>query len=627
MIMRSVFVAMLLGLTALSAQAQAPGEPSAVIASDCDHACLIGHTRDYMQALATRNPAKAGFAPNVRFTENNVELVAGKEGLWATISAVPAPGLEVADTTTGEAAWIGAVEEHGLPVYYGMRLKVRQHLIVEVETVVVRTTGLPLPFGDVKKLVHDPAFAQVLPEAERRPRERLVAVANSYFSTVELNDGMVFAPFDDECGRLENGILTTAGGTGSSGDIAQGCEKQFKLGIYRINKRVRERRYPIVDVERGVVVATGFFDHANEFDRYKTTDGVERKTLLKWPNSISLVEAFKIRNGRIYRIEAVFTYVPYFMHSPFYAYPGIAESDKPAAEPVAAAPSCDESCLTALADQYMDALMKRDPSALPWAKRVRYTENGVGLMIGEGIWGSARSKATPALRIADPQTGNVIWYGVVSEHDAPAYYAMRLRISNRRIADVEAWVARARNPGPFGDAAHFKLDASLETRLPAAEQQPRERLQALAESYANTMRLGNGTLAVPFARGCARIENGADVSAGRVAPSVVDPAAAAAARGCEAQVALALYKPLDRVRGQRILAVDTERGLVVLTGLSDYSLAETGYVTTDGKQRQSSVRYPSSRETLEIVKLRRGAIQRAEIVSVFQPYGMPSAWP
>ncbi len=29
------------------------------------------------------------------------------------------------------------------------------------------------------------------------------------------------------------------------------------------------------------------------------------------------MEAFKIRNGMIYRVEAVFTYVPYFMHSPY----------------------------------------------------------------------------------------------------------------------------------------------------------------------------------------------------------------------------------------------------------------------------------------------------------------------
>jgi hypothetical protein len=138
---------------------------------------------------------------------------------------------------------------------------------------------------------------------------------------VELNDGDVFTQFDEECGRLENGISTTApvkGATsGNASSLALGCEAQFKLGIYKINKRIRERRYPLVDVERGVVVASGFFDHANEFDRYLLTDGREMKTALKWPNSITLLEAFKVKNGKIYRIEAVFTYVPYFMHSPF----------------------------------------------------------------------------------------------------------------------------------------------------------------------------------------------------------------------------------------------------------------------------------------------------------------------
>src|ERR1043165_6041177 len=225
--------------------------------------------------------------------------------------------MVAADVTTGMGAWIGTVEENGEPAYYGMRLRVQDKQITEVETIVVRRAGLPLPFGDVKKLVHDPAFSEVLPPEERRPRERLRAVADSYFNTVELNDGVVFAPFHPDCARTENGIVTTRAGAGSSGDIAQGCEDQFKLGIYRINKRIRERRYPLIDEERGVVVSTGFFDHANTFDTYRTTDGKERKTLLKWPNSLSLMEAFKIRDGKIYRVEAVFTYIPYFMHSPW----------------------------------------------------------------------------------------------------------------------------------------------------------------------------------------------------------------------------------------------------------------------------------------------------------------------
>ena len=301
------------------ALAQAPGKASAYTAVACDRACLIGQLHAYMDALTQKDPGRVRFAKDVMFTENDVAMPIG-EGLWGTISGASQSGLELADPSTGQAAWFGVVQEHGAPAYYAMRLRVKDGRIADVETMVHRQTGLPAPFGDVAKYKHDGAFADPLQPAQRRPRERLRAVADSYFNTVELNDGVVFAPFDAECERTENGITTTKADPSSAGTaaaIALGCENQFKLGIYRINKRVRERRYPLIDEERGVVVATGFFDHANAFDSYQTTDGKTMKTALKWPNSISLIEAFKIRDGRIYRVEAIFTYVPYFMHNPW----------------------------------------------------------------------------------------------------------------------------------------------------------------------------------------------------------------------------------------------------------------------------------------------------------------------
>ena len=313
------------------AVAQAPGQASAWNAVTCDRQCLIGDLHKYMDALTHKDPKRAPFARDVRFSENDVMMPIG-EGLWGSISGASATGQELADPSTGQAAWFGLVQEHGQPAYYAMRIKVEAGAIREVETVVHRQTGLPAPFGDPAKYTHDAAFTEVLPAGERRPRERLRAVADSYFSTVELNDGQVFAPFDLDCERTENGISTTkasaaataaqaASPAGNAAAIAQGCEAQFRLGIYRINKRVRERRYPLIDEERGVVVATGFFDHANAFDSYQTTDGKTMKTALKWPNSITLMEAFKIKDGKIYRVEAIFTYSPYFMHSPW-AKPG-----------------------------------------------------------------------------------------------------------------------------------------------------------------------------------------------------------------------------------------------------------------------------------------------------------------
>lgn len=306
-------------LVTLGAQAQPPAtavKADAVAHSGCDYQCLIGFTHRYMDALEHKDPARIPLAANVRFTENDVEMPIGEEGIWSTISAVSQNSMTVADVRTGNAAWFGTVEEHGDPAYYAMRLKIANGQITEVETVVERKPGLPAPFGDPAKLVHDPAFSQPLAPEERRGRERLRDVANGYFSTISRNDGEILTVFDPDCQRIENGISTTSGSFGSAA-LAQGCEAQFKLGYFNINKRVRQRHYPLIDTERGVVVATGFFDHDNSYDTYKTTDGKDQKTFLKFPNSLSLMEAFKIRSGKIYRVEAVFTYVPYYMHSPW----------------------------------------------------------------------------------------------------------------------------------------------------------------------------------------------------------------------------------------------------------------------------------------------------------------------
>lgn len=318
---QNILAATLLSLIPFVAQAQAPGYESAVIQPGCDYECLLDYTTNYIAALVDHDPSSARLSPDVLFSENNVLMPVGNDGLWGTISGVHDGEMVVADEETGNAAWFGIVEEHGNPAYLAMRIKVKNRLITEIETVLNRLPDMPKPFGDPEQVTHDPEFYRVLPIEERRSRARLIAIADGYFNTVELNDGDVFTLFSDDCSRLENGISTTSapkdGNSGNSASIAQGCENQFRLGIYHINKRVRERRYPIVDVERGVVVASGFFDHANMFDSYALTDGREMKTVLKWPNSITLLEAFKIVNGRISRIEAVFTYVPYFMPSPF----------------------------------------------------------------------------------------------------------------------------------------------------------------------------------------------------------------------------------------------------------------------------------------------------------------------
>src|SRR5688572_31970115 len=194
--MRSI-VGVLVSAAALAASpalAQAPGEPSAVIAPECDRACLIGHVEAHMKALAARDPSQLALAANVRFTENNVFVPVG-DGLWDTVTGVDATGLTAADPLTGNAAWFGSVMENGAPAIYAVRVHVSDGAIDEIESVVHRRTALPAPFGDVSQMVHDAEFNEVLPPEQRRSRERMLSIADAYFDTVQVNDGQVFAPF------------------------------------------------------------------------------------------------------------------------------------------------------------------------------------------------------------------------------------------------------------------------------------------------------------------------------------------------------------------------------------------------------------------------------------------------
>ena len=603
-------------LATRAAWAQAPGEPSAVTAN-CDRSCLIGMLHSYLDALGHKDRGLAPFARNARYTENNVEMALG-EGLWGSVGGISATGLEVADPVTGNAAWYGTVQEHGAGAFLALRLKVAHGQITEAEAVIQRAPTHPAPFGDPAKLTHDPVFQEVLPAEQRRERERMIAVVNGYFSTVEQNDGQLFTAFDPDCQRNENGISTTSGAQGAAA-ISQGCEAQFKLGIYRINKRVRERRFPIVDEERGVVVATGFFDHANTFDSYKTTDGKVHATALKWPNSISLMEAFKIRNGMIYRVEVVFTYVPYFMHSP-YAWPPAATLHTAQVTPHPAAAqsaACDRTCLFAAANNYMDALVARDPARVPWAPTVRYTENNVAMMIGDGEWGVATARDPNPLLVADPGTGTVGWYGTVAEHGQLSYHAMRLKVEQQHVSEVEVILDRKGDAGPWGDPAHFTHDPAFTTVLPAAQRSSGKAMIALVDGYFNTVQKNDGVVHTRFDPECAREENGQITTNGSFGSD---------AQGCEAQFKLGTFRFVDRARDRRYVVVDEERGVVMAEAFFDHGATFEDYQTTDGKAAKNPIKSPSTISLMEMFKIRAGRIYRIEAIFTGVPFRMSSPW-
>ena len=57
-----------------------------------------------------------------------------------------------------------------------------------------------------------------------------------------------------------------------------------------------------------------------------------------------------------------------------------------------------------------------------WAPHVRNTENNVALMVGDGLWGTISALGSYDLRFADPVTGQVAYFGTVSETQETAAF-------------------------------------------------------------------------------------------------------------------------------------------------------------------------------------------------------------
>src|ERR1700734_3338258 len=82
----------------------------------------------------------------------------------------------------------------------------------------------------------------------------------------------------------------------------------------------------------------------------------------------------------------------------------------------AAAP-CDRACLEGFVDHYLDALLAHDPSLVPLAPGVRYTEDGQQLAIGDGLWRTMHAKGHYRLFVDDVAAGQVAFLGTIEEEN------------------------------------------------------------------------------------------------------------------------------------------------------------------------------------------------------------------
>ena len=316
-----VVAVLILGKFAVqSSKAAAPAGPARAVASqapatagdydpsvsyDCDRACLNGFADQVLAAFVAHDPSRLPLARDVKYTENGQVLRLG-DGFWGTASAVGSYKIYADDPQTGQVMFMGTVQENGAPVILNLRLKVEIKRITEIEAIIARKEAGSLARPE-NLVTPNPLFAEDVPPAQRHSRQNMIAIANSYFNAIEKGHAS-FVPFDKDCNRIESGVQTTnsaAANANSNSVLGLGCAEQIKTKNFQPDTAIRDRRFAVVDEERGLVFVEGFFDHDATLRSYTLADGRTVQQTRTAPWTWEIAELFKIQDGKIMRIEAI----------------------------------------------------------------------------------------------------------------------------------------------------------------------------------------------------------------------------------------------------------------------------------------------------------------------------------
>ncbi len=270
-------------LSAAGAIAQSSGK-------NCDRQCLVQILDQYLEHLQSHNPAGLPVAADANVRELTAPVKLGEGGSWKRVTKFRTK-MVFADPAQGNVMYRGAVETTGKLGSLSIRLKVENRRITESETIFNEGEGM---FDAAYLLEPDPFLEAVLPPDRRSTREDLIKVANSYFEAIGTHNPNA-APFAVRCERYESGRRMTHNkvGAGATGEGANETCAETLGGLK--GQQTINRRFMVVDPERGIVIGATFIQHQ------------ERNP----PNSLFMHEMFKIVDGKIWEIDNIAYTVPW----------------------------------------------------------------------------------------------------------------------------------------------------------------------------------------------------------------------------------------------------------------------------------------------------------------------------
>jgi hypothetical protein len=292
-------------------------------------------------------------------------------------------------------------------------------------------------------------------------------------------------------------------------------------------------------------------------------------------------------------------------------------------EPLQTAVKCDQACLETFADRYIGAMVSHDPSSIPLAEDVKFTENGVELTVGDALWATASANTDFRIYVTDPETGQVGYSGIIEENGTPVLISFRLKIINGKISEMEQIVGRDRN---FSGVNNLKEPDPIYARvLEPSERTPRDKMIHIADSYFAALERADGTRPVPFADTCNRMENGMQTTNNPELGAGMDGGYNIIAMSCTEQFKTGYFRFVTEIRRRHVL-VDEARGMVFSFAALDHAGNIKKVTTTDGQTHDIGLLSPTTLYGGGLFKIINGQIHRIYTVFFSAAYGMKHVW-
>ncbi len=226
----------------------------------------------------------------------------------------------------------------------------------------------------------------------------------------------------------------------------------------------------------------------------------------------------------------------------------------------AIAQSDDQACtrenLQAITDSFFTALEANKPSSLPLASGVRYTENGITVEIGKGVW-EAAARTTFKRKMVDTQKCGTHTQAVIEEkgQEKPILYGVRLKVDKEKISEIEAIVVRGAQVLDVPAILATK-DQDWEAILPPEQRSSRLAMMAAADDYFELFvkEKKRKVSDLAYSGFCDRWENGAITTKGGMNQDVPMPRHDCSPEG---------FADMTETHGPRRFLVDEETGIVV----------------------------------------------------------------